>query len=58
MLSIVPVLDFDQKISPNSDQVVWASTTGIGCGITYCPRLEINEDIWEAFIVVCDYGEG
>ena len=39
------------------EQVVWADTTDIGCGVTFCPNLYVDT-LKGAWLVVCDYGEG
>ncbi|BFZ19718.1 hypothetical protein BsWGS_22757 [Bradybaena similaris] len=41
-------------------QVVWAKTSAMGCGVTYCPRFNQARKIGftEGFLVVCNYGPG
>jgi len=40
-------------------QVVWARSYAVGCGVTTCRNVVINEKVWStAQIVICHYGPG
>ncbi|XP_055001903.1 cysteine-rich secretory protein LCCL domain-containing 2 [Sorex araneus] len=37
-------------------QIVWATTTKIGCAVHTCPRMDVWGDVWEnAVYLVCNY---
>ena len=50
-------LNICTNICGHYTQLVWNSTSAVGCGVTTCKNLRVNQALWPlAQLVVCQYG--